>query len=502
MNMKTILILNFLVASFFSISQKEADIWYFGRNAGVDFSSGKAVALTDAQVNTEEGCAVISDVNGKMLFYTDGITVWNNKHEKMPNGSGLKGDPSSTSSGVAIPKPKAKNIYYLFSVAATAKADGLTYSVIDMTLDNGLGDVVDTLKNIPMYTPITEKLTAVAHRNGKDVWVIAHKWKSDEFLAYLVTDKGIITTPVISKAGSVHQGGDLNTQGYMKSNPDGSNIALALEETHELEIFDFDNATGTVSNPINIKVGAGTYPYGIEFSPDGSVLYVSAAGKGEIHQINLQAGSNEAIQASMTKIGQSANKEWIGALQIANDGKIYFPIYQTSYLGVIHEPNKLGTECKYENNYVELQERKSSLGLPTFLQNFFTQEVKSEITYFDPTKVIYDQAIVLNNITFEFAKFTLKTSSYPELDKVVTMMKNNPSAKMLLIGHTDNIGNKSANLTLSSNRANAVKEYLVSKGIGQDRITCEGKGSGQPVTNNDTEEGRQTNRRVEFILKK
>src|SRR5690606_33994316 len=103
---------------------------------------------------------------------------------------------------------------------------------------------------------------------------------------------------------------------------------------------------------------------------------------------------------------------------------------------------------------------------------------------------------------FEFAKFTLKTSSYPELDKVVTMMKNNPSAKMLLIGHTDNIGNKSANLTLSSNRANAVKEYLVSKGISQERITCEGKGSGQPVTNNDTEEGRQTNRRVEFILKK
>ena len=109
----------------FSFAQKEANNWYFGNNAGVDFSSGKAVALTSGALKTDEGCAVISDKSGKLLFYTDGISVWNGNHQLMQNGQGLKGNPSSTSSGVAIPKPNSPGIYYLFSVAATAGVDGL-----------------------------------------------------------------------------------------------------------------------------------------------------------------------------------------------------------------------------------------------------------------------------------------------------------------------------------------------------------------------------------------
>ncbi len=486
----------------FSFAQKEANNWYFGNNAGVDFSSGKAVALTSGALKTDEGCAVISDKSGKLLFYTDGISVWNGNHQLMQNGQGLKGNPSSTSSGVAIPKPNSPGIYYLFSVAATAGVDGLCYSIVDMKLNGGLGDVVDTAKNVLLSTPITEKLTAVTHRNGKDIWVIAHGWKNNEFLAYLVTDKGMSKTPVISKTGLVHDGGTLNTQGYMKANPDGSNIALALEESYQVELFDFDNATGMLSNPITVKFADGSYPYGIEFSADGSILYVSAAGPGEIYQFNLQAGSNEAIQSSMLRIGNTPNKEWIGALQIANDGKIYFPIYNKEYLGVIHNPGKIGMEAGYENNYVHLAGKTATLGLPTFSQSFFTQDVKSSITYFDPTKVVLDQAIVLKNITFDFAKHSLKSSSFVELDKVVTMLKKYPDYKIKLVGHTDNIGNKSSNLTLSLNRAKSVKDYLVSKGIAESRISFEGKGSSTPVATNQTEEGRLTNRRVEFVLRK
>ncbi|HRO74691.1 MAG TPA: OmpA family protein [Crocinitomicaceae bacterium] len=487
--------------SCFTFAQKEANIWYFGENCGVDFSSGKPVALTDGKVFTDEGCAVISNAEGKLLFYTDGISVWNSNHEKMPNGTDLKGDPSSTSSGVAVPKPNDKNIYYLFSVPATAKPAGLNYSTIDMRLENGLGNVTEE-KNIKLTDPITERLTAVSHRDGKSMWVIAHKWESDEFLAFLVTENGVSKTPVVSKAGLVHKGPDLNTQGYMKANPDGSNLALALESDYIVEIFDFDNQTGIVSNPLTKYIGDKTYPYGIEFSPDGSLLYVSAAGTGEIYQLNLQAGSDSLILASMIKVGSTPNKEWVGALQIANDGKIYFPIYKTAYLGVIKNPNKVGMECGYENNVVELAGKKARLGLPTFIQNFFTQKVQSDITYFNPAKVVLDKAIILKNITFDFAKFTLKSSSFVELDKVVTLLKSNPTYKIALTGHTDNIGNKTANLTLSLNRANAVKEYLVSKGIDKNRITTDGKGSGQPVVNNDTDENRETNRRVEFVLRK
>ncbi len=99
--------------SFLSHAQSPVSIWYFGKNAGVDFSSGQPVSITDGQLNTEEGCVTICDNWGMLRFYTDGITVWNNSHKVMPNGTGLLGSPSSTSSGVVIQHPTEKNLYYL-----------------------------------------------------------------------------------------------------------------------------------------------------------------------------------------------------------------------------------------------------------------------------------------------------------------------------------------------------------------------------------------------------
>ena len=242
------------LASLTLTAQKEADFWYFGKNAGIRFTDSGPVALQDGVLNTEEGCSVISSKEGVLKFYTDGITVWNSKHEIMMNGAGLKGDPSSTQSSVAIPRPKHSGEYYLFSIAATAQPNGMCYSLVDTRRNGGLGEVIQEQKNVFIASPVTEKMTAVAHRNGTDIWVIAHKWNSDEFLAYLVTENGVNMTPVVTKIGKVHQGTVLNTQGYMKSNPDGTNLALALEEEDVVEIFDFDNSTGVLSNVISVTM--------------------------------------------------------------------------------------------------------------------------------------------------------------------------------------------------------------------------------------------------------
>lgn len=484
-----------------AFNQQEANTWYFGQYAGVSFANQTVTSISGSKLSTEEGCSVISDKEGRMLFYTDGISVWNASHQLFKNGQGLLGDPSSTQSSVAIPAPKRKGSYYLFTIASTGKPAGICYSFIDMSLQNGLGDVVPTEKNIQLKSTVTEKMTAVTHRNGTDVWVIAHGWKNDEFYAFLVTDKGVSKTPVVSKVGTVHDGSDLNTQGYLKSNPDGTNLALALEEIDVLEIFDFDSNTGVVSQPIKIQVKPKSFIYGIEFSPTGSVLYVSAAGNGEIYQYNLQLNSKEAIQASGKVIGKTPNGEWIGALQLANDGKIYFPIYKKEYLGVIHEPEKLGTDCRYENNAVKLKSGVCALGLPTFTQSFFTQDLtQKEVNYFSETTVQKDAVFVLKNIQFDFAKFTLQSTSFVELNKVVSVLKKNPTYEIELFGHTDNIGNKSSNIILSENRATAVKNYLVSKGISANRISVIGYGSSKPIANNETDAGRTKNRRVEFVL--
>lgn len=92
------------VAALTAHAQKEANVWYFGHNAGIDFSSGSPKILTDGQIYTDEGVASVCDTSGKLLFYTDGSNIWNAKHQVMPNGSGLLGNFSSSQSAIIIPK--------------------------------------------------------------------------------------------------------------------------------------------------------------------------------------------------------------------------------------------------------------------------------------------------------------------------------------------------------------------------------------------------------------
>ena len=166
------LIIYFITSVCFA--QKESAIWYFGEYAGLDFNNVNVpVALTDGQLNTFEGCATISDGDGNLLFYTDGVTVYNKNHEVMQNGMGLLGHESSTQSAIIVPEIGNDNIYYLFTIDGyTGESRGFHYSKIDMTLDSGLGGVLPDTKNIFLLSGTQEKITAVKHRDGKGIWVI------------------------------------------------------------------------------------------------------------------------------------------------------------------------------------------------------------------------------------------------------------------------------------------------------------------------------------------
>ncbi len=108
--------------------------------------------------------------------------------------------------------------------------------------------------------------------------------------------------------------------------------------------------------------------------------------------------------------------------------------------------------------------------------------------------------IRLNNIFFEFGKAVLKEESYPELDRVVKLLIANPTITLEIAGHTDNVGSDEANQTLSADRAKAVVDYLISKGISKKVLSSKGYGETFVVGDNTTEEGRQLNRRVEFRI--
>ncbi|MEX0275691.1 MAG: T9SS type B sorting domain-containing protein [Flavobacteriaceae bacterium] len=360
-------------------AQQEASIWYFGEHAGLDFRSGSPVPLLDSAMDTDEGCSVISDRSGNLIFYTDGTWVYNRNHQQMPNGFGLLSGLRATQV-LVVPDPGNSNQYYIFTVANRYGAAGMRYSIVDMTQDGGLGDI--TTKNVFMTYPTVEKLTSVKHANGTDYWVIAHGWENNTFMAYLVTPTGVQPTPVTTNIGfvheilPVHQGG-AQEAGYMKFSPDGTKLAVATFRIGA-ELFDFDNATGVLSNRRVLKettegidpvtgleniVGA----YGIEFSRSGELIYFATLG-GEVYQFDVNAFD---IAASQIRVDSGIDEIPKGALQMGIDGKIYMVQNQQQYLGVIENPEIRGLGCNYISEGLHLGGRTAILGLPTFVQTFF-----------------------------------------------------------------------------------------------------------------------------------
>ncbi len=358
-----------LLLSNVGFAQNEANIWYFGRNAGLDFNSGSPITLLDGALDTDEGCATISDSSGNLLFYTDGVTVWNKNHNIMLNGTGLNGHASSTHSALIVPKPDNANIYYIFTVDFQVRSNGLQFSEVDMTLDGGLGGITAN-KNVLLHTPTTEKITAVKSNITNEFWVVSHKWNSNEFISYKITNTGIETTPVISPVGTyIGDMVDGRYIGQIKISPDGTKLAVArAQPLSEVQLFDFDIATGVVSNPITLIDLANVKVYGIEFSPNSKVLYASITFNA-VFQFNLEAGSSTDIINSITEISQGINP--YGALQLATDGKIYVAKDDQFYLDVIDNPNVVGLGCNYQFEHLSLSGRLSGSGLPPFIQSFF-----------------------------------------------------------------------------------------------------------------------------------
>jgi OOP family OmpA-OmpF porin len=144
---------------------------------------------------------------------------------------------------------------------------------------------------------------------------------------------------------------------------------------------------------------------------------------------------------------------------------------------------------------------------PGFVPEYDTISVLKSKSYIEVKRDFFlipievGQHIKLNHIYFETSKYDLLTQSFYELDKVVTLLKENPTMKIEIDGHTDNVGSADKNQILSQDRAIAVMNYIVSKGILSNRISAKGFGSTKPMVDNDTPENRQLNRRVEFTIK-
>jgi outer membrane protein OmpA-like peptidoglycan-associated protein len=154
----------------------------------------------------------------------------------------------------------------------------------------------------------------------------------------------------------------------------------------------------------------------------------------------------------------------------------------------------------YGERYGYLAERDGFVAISANINLSEEQEYK-EITqdlYLVPIEAGVD--ITLNNIFFDFDKATLRPESYPELNRLLELLNDNATMRIRIEGHTDNVGSDAYNQGLSQRRANAVGRFLTVNGIASDRLQIVGMGETEPVATNETDEGRQKNRRVQFEI--
>jgi len=379
------LLILFLVNLLSLTSQNEFCKWYFGTLAGLDFTTSPPTVLTNGALGTSEGVATICDANGNLQFYTDGSIIYNSAHNQMLNGTGLFGGyGSSTQAATIVKQPGNSNLYYVFTTDMGGSVNGVRYTIVDMSLAAGMGSV--TTKNVLLYTPTCEKQVVVRHCNGRDAWILTHHSGSNEFRTYLLNNIGVILPPVVSPVGEAPAGnGGFPTLGQLKISPDGKKLAMATYSSSipinlgsgGLFLFDFDAATGIVSNSLTVLSGSNLTNdqgvYGVEFSPDGTKLYCSTFGQfgnntSALFQWNICLGNAASIAASQYSI--SLGNTPSGSIQRATNGKLYLASVSTQSLSVINNPNASGGAMNFVLNGLSIAPGTCQLGLPNFINTY------------------------------------------------------------------------------------------------------------------------------------
>ncbi len=357
-----LLLLSCLLLFASAAAQKEDNTWTFGYRLGLDFNQNPP-AFFQTNMMTSEGCSSVSDGAGNLLFYSNGNDVWDASNNVMPNGSGILGNglaggniPGSTSQGVAIIRSVSNPMqYFLFTLDAEEQISaGLTpgylrYSVIDMSLNGGLGDVLPARKNIILDSLMSEQMD-VARGQDCSYWLITHRRHTTLYRTFKIDINGVNPVPVNSSGVVPGQ-----PAGQLKLSPDGHLLAWATETTKPIELATFDNATGIVSSAVVMDTSTALFlfHYGVAFSPDSKRLYCTGFSQVIQYDVSLWPDIT-AIRASkyLAVNSPTFNYSHLG-MREAPDNKIYMVKVDIqnpanpAYLASIDNPNALGAACAY-----------------------------------------------------------------------------------------------------------------------------------------------------------
>ncbi|WP_046578204.1 T9SS C-terminal target domain-containing protein [Spirosoma radiotolerans] len=386
--------------------------WYFGQNAGLDFSGGGTPKpITDGKLNTIEGSSSIANTKGVLLFYSDGITIYDKDGKPMKSlvpgdtlatQKPLDGSTHSTQSALIVPKPTCRGCEYLYYVYTTSEIRGqktLTYSVVDMRQNGGKGAVVE--KNIPLSNQGTEQSASVANTRDSTYWVITRKYGTNQFeVRHLTRSENV--DPVTYTGGQVIDS-LTNAEGYIKIGPadtTGGNkgnrpmaVVIPGPPKNSVDLYTFNDSTGVLKFDRTLDLGpAPPKAYGVEFSPDGESLYVTmladtnadGSQKGSSYILKYDLNQRDSLLTKSKTVVDSSTTRQYGSLQIGPDGRIYVAIKGSSSLGTIENPNGgLLDSLIYNPAGQPLGGQTSQLGLPNLVANFNDNSSGPGLTYGD-----------------------------------------------------------------------------------------------------------------------
>lgn len=317
--------------------------------------------------------------DGKLLFYTEGMHVRNRNQEIMPNGSGLRGDDWLTAQGYyntvmrqgfcAVPVMGSTTKWYLFTLTSantnTMRFESkLFYSIIDMELDGGKGDIAPADKNIPLDTVNTMFGEAIVTIPGDncDIWLLTYDRQTIGYKAFHITEEGINPTPVTSPSIS---GLDVGAflQGRLSFSPDRTKISLAYNYNDVILsrpkrgciVAKFDAATGKVSEEIIITSAAGGYSSA--FSDNSKVLYmaglITTNGNSFLTQYNLSVWDSLSMRQSQYVMDSTSGSGGFGWAIRRKDNQLL--LIGGGRVGVIMKPDLLGAACDFRRSYFQTE---------------------------------------------------------------------------------------------------------------------------------------------------
>ena len=371
-------------------------MWCFGDSALVDFSDTSNIALGTSAVRSRGSCASICDSSGSLLFYSSydydfninggpafqNGEIFNSQHQTMQNGDSIVMAAWYLET-VIIPFPESDSLYYVFSTPVTGNSiKGIFYSVVDMSLNGGLGEVIQ--KNVQLENFKTvDCITSVKHGNGRDWWVVFRKsdfpsGSNTDYYIYLVKPNGVFSQ-AIQSVGSQNS----TNSGQISFNSQGTRMAF-INLVGLTELYQFDRCTGLISNPVTIAPESTQAPWpglwSAEFSPSGNNLYVTripvvVTDSSRLFQYDLLASN---ILASKLTLWSAPWMITIDQLKMAPDNKMYlttnyyqiYPYQDTMYnyinmnLSVINSPDSLGFACDLQPFSFYLGGKRSYAGLP------------------------------------------------------------------------------------------------------------------------------------------